>query len=309
MVGSRIPPIPLLRAFEAVSRHLSFTSAASELNVTQTAVSHQIRALEDRLGVRLFDRNRRKVELTKRGVRLLPAVQGALLALERAIDELDVAHPKLSVTTTPSFGARWLAPRLARFMQDQPGLELTIRHSTQRLDLNHHQLDVAIRWGGGNWPDGDGELLVDAPLVMVCRREYAEELDLHAPRDMCRATLLVEDRVMRSWLAKAGLQPAEAKSVIAFDDENAMIQAIIDNQGIGFAPFCIVSGVMSAGDVVMPFGEAIVHRGGYRIIANPRSRADSEILAFKRFLAREMGRDLSEDRTRDVPQRPSERRT
>src|SRR5262249_9139156 len=141
-----------LRVFEAAGRLLSFTRAADELHVTQAAVSHQIRSLEEQLGQALFKRSTRRLELTAAGQRLLPAATSAFTTLERAIGDLRRSKATLAITTTPFVGARWLAPRLGRFAARHPEIELSIRHTNAVLDLAAEGLDIAIRTGAGRWP-------------------------------------------------------------------------------------------------------------------------------------------------------------
>src|SRR4051794_20430610 len=146
-MGERLPSLPALRVFEAAGRLLSFTRAAAELHVTQAAVSHQIRALEDQLGQPLFRRSTRRLELTAAGRLMLPAASSAFSTLERAVADLGRAKARLGITTSPFFGARWLAPRLGRFAGRHPGIEVSVRHTQAVLDLAAEGLDLGIRSG------------------------------------------------------------------------------------------------------------------------------------------------------------------
>src|SRR5262249_24935515 len=134
-MADRLPSLPALRVFEAAGRLLSFTRAAAELHVTQAAVSHQIRSLEEQLGQPLFTRSTRRLDLTAAGQRLLPAATAAFATLEGAIADLRRSKALLTVTTTTFFGARWLAPRLARFALEHPDIEVVVRHTNAVLDL------------------------------------------------------------------------------------------------------------------------------------------------------------------------------
>src|SRR6476661_224329 len=141
-----LPSLPALRVFEAAARHESFTRAADELSVTQAAVSHQVRALEEQLRLRLFERSTRRLDLTPAGRRLLPRLSHAFRLIEAAVEELRRGERVLTVTTVHSFGAVWLAPRLGRFMERHPRLEVQVRYSTALADFERDGVDVGIRW-------------------------------------------------------------------------------------------------------------------------------------------------------------------
>jgi LysR family glycine cleavage system transcriptional activator len=158
-MGRQLPPLNGLRAFEAAARHLSFTKAADELNVTQAAISHQIRGLEERLGVQLFIRRNRALLLSESGQAYLPALREAFDTIANATEKLqrrDEGGPLL-VSTTASFATKWLVPRLATFQQLHPGIEVQISTGVGLVDFQRDTVDVAIRWGLGSWPGVSSE--------------------------------------------------------------------------------------------------------------------------------------------------------
>jgi len=167
---NRLPPLNSLRAFDAAARHLSFTRAAEELHVTQAAVSHQIRSLEEYLGVSLFTRLSRSLELTPEGARYHPGVRMGFESLERATEELEHTDSKgrLMISTMPSFAARWLVPRMGRFHAQHPEIDLLISPSSVLVDFNREPVDVAIRYTRTP-PDGyhSTKLMTDA-VIPVC---------------------------------------------------------------------------------------------------------------------------------------------
>ena len=189
----RLPSLPAIRVFEAAARHLSFTKAAQELNVTQAAVSHQVRALEEQLGLALFRRTTRRLALTREGQRLQPAATEAFEILRRALTDIGRGEQVLSITTTPSFGARWLAPRLGRFAERHPDIELSVRHTQTVLDLGREGLDLAIRWGKGRWPGVESEMIGPAMRIVVGAPDYIRRLGLKKPADIAKATLLHDE--------------------------------------------------------------------------------------------------------------------
>jgi DNA-binding transcriptional LysR family regulator len=290
----RLPSLPALRVFEAAARHLSFTKAAQELNVTQAAVSHQVRALEDQLGVALFRRTTRRLALTREGLRLQPAATEAFEILRRALSDIGRGEQVLAITTTPSFGARWLAPRMGRFAERHPGIELSIRHTPAVLELGREGLDLAIRWGKGRWPGVESELIGPATRIVVGAPDYIRRLALETPADIGRATLLHEDtrEDWTEWLLVAGLDRALARRGIIFDDENALIQAVLDGQGLALMARSLAEGDLAAGRLVSPFDLTLAEGYGYYLVYEPQALSRPRNAAFRAFLMNEAARPV-----------------
>lgn len=297
-MSARLPSLPALRVFEAAGRHLSFTKAAGELHITQAAVSHQVRALEEQLGVKLFQRSTRRLALTPAGQRLLPATSEAFEMLGRAVADIGRSEQLLSITTTPSFGARWLAPRLRRFTERCPGVDLSIRHTQAVLDLRREGLDLAIRWGRGRWPGVTAELIGPAAMMVVGSPSYVAGLGLNAPPDLARAALLHDEtrEDWTEWLLVAGLDPALARRGILLDDENALIQAALDGQGLGLIARSIAAADLEAGRLVMPFDLPLAEGYGYYLVYEPGALARPKVAAFRAFLIEEAARSGAGDR-------------
>lgn len=286
------PSLPALRVFAAAGRHLSFTRAAEELHVTPAAVSHQVRALEEQLGTPLFERSTRRLALTAAGRRLLPAAVDAFAQLEEALDDLRRGEAVLSITTTPSFGTRWLAPRLGRFIERHPRLEIVIRHTNVSLDLARESLDCALRWGAGRWPGLEARLVVGSPMSPVAAPGYAARLRLDGPGDIGRAALLHFDcrEEWTEWLLRAGLDAGLARGGMVFDDENAMIQAALAGQGIALVAAAVVEGDVAAGRLAPVFGLPLPDGDGYYLVHAPGGLAVPKIAAFAAFLREEADR-------------------
>ena len=301
----RLPSLSALRAFEAAARLSSFTRAAAELHVTQAAVSHQVRLLEEQLGVKLFERTTRRLGLTAAGQRLLPAASAAFEGLARAVAEIGRGEQLLAITTTPSFGANWLAPRLGRFAEHHPEIELSIRHAKALLDLRREGLDLAIRWGKGRWPGVEAELIGPSALAVVGAPAYLKRLKLKAPADVARATLLHDEthEEWSEWLIVAGLDPALAKRGIVFDDENAMIQAAIAGQGLALEPRSVASAGIAAGRLAIPFDLSLAEGYGFYLVYPPGALKRAKVAAFRAFLLGEAARD------RELSSPPSASRT
>src|ERR1700756_118684 len=190
---ARLPSLNGLRAFEAAARHLSFTQAASELNVTQTAISHQIKRLEEELGLRLFVRKNRALALTPKAKAYLPGVRAAFNDLRLATDQLLRKDDDnvLTISTLASLAAKWLLPRLTAFQEAHPGIDVRITTSTALVDFKDGGVDAAIRYGRGNWPGVRAEWLMADELFPVCSPSLLKgEKPLHCPEDLAQHTLL-----------------------------------------------------------------------------------------------------------------------
>src|SRR6202034_3109368 len=211
---ARLPSLNGLRAFEAAARHLSFTVAASELNVTQTAISHQIRRLEEELGVRLFVRQNRALTLTAEARDYLPGVRAAFNDLRLATDRLlrkDNDHV-LTVSTLASLAAKWLLPRVSAFQEQHAGIDVRITTSTSVVDFKSGDVAAAIRYGRGQWPGLRADWRMADQLFPVCSPAWLTgDKPLRCPEDLADRTLLHSsggyDDDWRLWLTAAGLPP------------------------------------------------------------------------------------------------------
>lgn len=287
------PSLPALRVFAAAGRHLSFTLAATELNVTPAAVSHQIRALEEQLGVALFERSTRRLALTAAGRQLLPPAAEAFEMLARALADVRRGEAVLTVTTTPSFGARWLAPRLGRFVEKHPRIEVSIRHTKVSLDLAREGIDAALRWGRGSWPGLEAELIGPSAHAPMATPEYAEKFALRGPSDLARAKLLHDDcrEDWEDWMLRAGLDPAPARSGQVFDDSNAMIQATLAGQGVGLLSPALVQADLDSGRLVQVADLPPEEGYGYYLVTTPATTGTRKVAAFRAFLHAEAKRE------------------
>jgi DNA-binding transcriptional LysR family regulator len=283
---STLPSLPALRVFAIAGQTLSFTRAAEILNVTQAAVSHQIRVLEEQLGTPLFQRTTRSLHLTQAGQQLLPAATAAFAQIEKAVATLRRSQNVLAITTTTSFGARWLAPRLPRFADLHPEIEISVRHTETPLDLAAEGLDLAIRGGLGKWPGLTSELVGSAVTIPVASPDYVRRLDLTAPIDLARATLLHDgDRTdWREWLLVAGLDPTLARSGPVFDDENVLIELAMAGQGAALSVGSVAEALLRGGRLVALFDGEVTLRYGYYLAYPPGALALPKVAAFRRFV-------------------------
>src|SRR5256885_10288828 len=213
---ARLPSLNGLRAFEAAARHLSFTQAASELNVTQTAISHQIKRLEEELGIRLFVRQNRALALTPEAKEYLPGIRAAFNDLRLATDRLkrrDNDHV-LTISTLASLAAKWLLPRLSAFQQAHPGIDVRITTSTGLVDFKSGDVDAAIRYGRGQWPGVRADwLMADQLFPVGSPALLSGNKPLRCPEDLAHHVLLhsINEDDWRRWLTAAGLPTCTSK--------------------------------------------------------------------------------------------------
>jgi LysR family transcriptional regulator, glycine cleavage system transcriptional activator len=289
---TRLPSLNGLRAFEAAARHLSFTEAASELNVTQTAISHQMRRLEEELGIRLFVRQNRALALTPQAKAYLPGVRAAFSDLRLATDRLlrrDDDHV-LTVSTLASLAAKWLLPRLSAFQEAHPGIDVRITTSTTLVDFKSGDVDAAIRYGRGHWPGLRADWLMADQLFPVCSPALLNgDKPLLCPEDLANHVLLhtsgaTEDD-WRLWLTAAGLSPRISKHPdITFDLTFMSVQAAIDGIGVAIGRTSYVEADIAKGRLLVPFKVTLPADAGFYLVS-PEARADSPKLgAFRQWL-------------------------
>ncbi len=253
-----LPPLNGLRAFEAVARHLNFTRAAAELNVTQSAVSHQVRNLESFLGTDLFTRAGGKLSLTAAGQALLPDISEAFTAIQRAAASLKAANGErpLCLVTRPHFASRWLAPRLVRLWQRHPGFDLRIQHSNAPADLTSGEVDLAIEWRRKDTVDATARLLVEGDLIPVCSPQLVNgTTPVRQPADLAGHALLHgnDAQAWQDWLALAGVPGLAARRNHVFDDTNVRHEAAVAGEGFSLACPHLIADDLAAGRLVCPF--------------------------------------------------------
>lgn len=266
-VKRRLPSLSALRAFEAAARHGSFKRAAEELAVTPTAISHQIRSLEEHVGFAMFERRTRKIVLTAAGAELFPVLRDGLDAFAAMLDRLAQRRSRTQVTisATTAFTARWLVPRVARFQAMHPDIDLHLQASDEVVDLHHAGADLAIRYGQGPYPGFTAEeLLVDrfAPVANPLLR-------VTSPADMASVPIIEfewrrhhpANPTWKRWFEAAGLGATTAPAQLRFSDESHAIQSAIAGQGIALASLVLVADEIAAGRLVQPFGPILpAHR-------------------------------------------------
>lgn len=291
-----LPPLDLIQGFEAAARTLSFTKAAEELFITQSAVSRQIRGLEDHLGVALFERRPRSLVLTEQGRVLHRAAAEFLERLQATTDQLraDGGAPQLTVTTTGGFASLWLIPRLRTFTALHPDVDVRISASYKTVNLERSLVDVAVRYCKEEEAPEGAVRLFGEELVPICSPVLVRERDhpLRAISDLKHHALLHMEEARDlmdwdTWLAAhghGGLRPAAS---IRFDSYEGMIQAALSGQGVAMGIGRLVSGLIEAGKLVAPFCKTVTGTRSYFIIRSTNTRTRPHVQAFVDWLVEE----------------------
>jgi len=295
-MARHLPPLHALRAFEAASRHLSFTKAAEELNVTQAAISHQVKTLEERLGMVLFQRLNRSLILTAAGQQYFPPVQEALDIIAHATDRLH-RHDQsgaLTLSTMDSFAANWLVPRLGRFRDIHPDIDVRISTNDESLDLLRANIDMAVRYGHGDWPGNRIDKLMSENVFPVCSPKLIEKYarmgtPLKTPADLAHVTLLHDDMRVdwRMWLMAAGVDNVDPDRGLSFEHSNLVLQAALQGDGVALARSALSSWEMKSGRLVKPFDLTLPATFAYYIVSPEPYAGRPKIKAFRNWLLSE----------------------
>ncbi|MEQ1716239.1 MAG: transcriptional regulator GcvA [Hyphomicrobium sp.] len=296
-MSRRLPSLNALRAFEAAARHESFTKAATDLNVTQGAVSHQVKALEAELGLKLFLRESKRLILTEPGRAYLQVVRDAFDRLAAGTEHLLQRENAgvLTVSMSPNFAAKWLIHRLGDFVSAHPGIELRVSAAIHHVDFAREDVDIAIRHGEGDWPGLHVTRLCTEALFPVCSpRLMRGRKPLQCPADLQRYTLLHsrERNDWGAWLKSAGIADIDASRGMVFNQMSMAIDAAADGQGIALARTALATWDMRAGRLVKPFGPILVVPYAYYIVC-PKATADRpKVASFRNWLMSQADADL-----------------
>lgn len=295
-MSRRLPPLTSLRAFEAAGRHLSFTKAASELTVTQAAISHQVKSLEEHLGTPLFLRQPRRLELTRAGKTLLPVVRRAFNQIGDAVAGIANAasSAELTVRLAPSFAAKWLSPRLDDFRRRHPNISLSLTHSNKATNFRRESIDVAVTYGTGKWPGAVAEEVLRLDFYPVCAPQLEQaQFPLDTVANLRHYTLLhdADHQNWADWLKLADAVDVDASRGTVMDDTNVLIQAAIDGLGVALCSTHFVAGELAAGRLVRPF-DTVLHTDYAYYIVCPRKHLNRpEVLAFRDWLLTQSAND------------------
>jgi LysR family transcriptional regulator, glycine cleavage system transcriptional activator len=294
------PPLNALRAFEAAARHLSLTKAASELNVTPGALSHQIRGLEEHLGLRLFDRGVRSIALTAAGKALHPGLQAGFLHIREALASLQrVGDARvLVVSAPPGFTSKWLAPRLYRFSMAYPDIDVRVSSSIKNANFTTDGVDVALRnlaVSAAQDETLDVEKLIDLSLVPVCSPAVAENLG-PLPDMLKRAPLIHDDSLAgranmptwADWFAAAGVTDADVSHGLRFNSADHALDATVEGAGVLLALDALAHDDLRTGRLIAPFALTLPSGRCYAFVCPKRRRDSANVRAFRAWLREEV---------------------
>ncbi len=297
----RLPPLNSLRAFESTARHLSFTNAADELNVTAGAVSQQVKVLEDYLGLALFKRQNRMILLTQEASLFLPYLTEGL---DKFVEGLDAIHnaqanKPLTITLPPTFAARWLMPRLMSFQKLHPEIDVRIDATYKVVDIINEDIDAGIRFGSGDYAGMDSDFLFSQDVIPVCSPTLLKQgLGLETPENMKNFTLLHCDFFLNTdsqrqpdwdmWFAMAGVEGVDTTRGVHFIQHDLLVQAAIEGQGVALVASVSASKALEDGLLIQPFESRIPLDNSYYFVYPKMKSSLPRIVAFRKWLLEEV---------------------
>ena len=303
--SQRLPSLNALKVFWAAARHGSFVKAASELHVTPSAVSLQVRQLEEELGVKLFERTARGLTLTGSGQKVLPDIASAFERLQdsfAALNESTHGGSMLTVSAAPSFATKWLLPRLSRFLAENPEIEVSLRATVELADFERSEADIGIRYGRGDYPGLVTELLLREMVFPVCSPDLLADRKKQSTTEILSAlTLLHDDSTGESealpgwkmWLLAAGVEGVDWRKGSHFDQSALAIEAAAGGLGVTLAPAVLVEGDLASGRLVRLDTAELSEPFAYHLVY-PSDRSDREaVKAFRAWLFAELNPPLN----------------
>lgn len=287
----RIPVGPL-RAFDVAARNLNLSAAAQEMNVTHAAVSRQVKQLEQRLGVQLFERLPRGLKLTAHGALLAEGTRQAFDRLASALEDVSIpaVRRKLTISTFASLSARWLMPRVQAFATLFPDVDLQVVTSTRLVDFARDDVDIGIRFGAGHYPGLHVIPLFQPRDIVVCAPSLLKRgPKLEVLADLNHHALLHDDSYQSwtRWLAAAGVKEVNPRRGVICGDRNSMLQAALEGQGIALASAVFVANELAAGRLIQVFSNTIASEFAIYAVCLPRRLNDPLIAGALQWLARE----------------------
>ncbi|MCM2679100.1 transcriptional regulator GcvA [Echinimonas agarilytica] len=288
-MSRRLPPLNALKAFEAAARQMSFTKAAEELFVTQAAVSHQIKSLEEFLGLKLFRRKNRSLLLTEQGQSYFQDIKEVFTQLHEATDRVlaSTAKGALTVSVQPTFAIQWLVPRLSEFNVLHPDIDVRIKAVDQDEGSMTDDVDIAIYFGKGKWPGLVADKLHEELLVVVCAPQLLEgDIPLNTVDDLNRHILLhdIDRKDWKAWLKMMSVDTSKASYGPIFSHTALVIQAAVHSQGVGLVNSVLAQPELLSGRLVCPLSEALTSEDSHYLVCE-ESQADlGKIKAFREWM-------------------------
>ena len=297
----KLPPLNFIEGFEAAARHLSFTKAAAELFLTQSAVSRQIKALEDQLGVQLFERRTRALSLTPEGEALFQTVADVLRRIEETTQRIQgrAEERTFTVTTTPAFASLWLIPRLVGYTRENPKVDVRISASTELVDLERSGIELAVRYSG---PQAAGIKLFAEEVFPVCSPSLLRDAKrpLATPADLQLHVLLHYADLSRStpaldwsmWLQSVGLPNLEPAGALHFSHYDQIVLAAVNGQGVALGRSPLIRRFIREGTLLAPFDNKFVAARAYYVIASKSSERNTDVKNFVSWLQAEAKQEI-----------------
>jgi LysR family transcriptional regulator, glycine cleavage system transcriptional activator len=288
-MARRLPPLNALKAFETAARHLSFTKAAEEMYVTQAAISHQIKALEDHLGLKLFMRKNRSLLLTEEGQSYFLDIKEIFLQLHESTEKLLARGAKgsLTVSLQPSFAIQWLVPRLNQFSEQHPDIDVRIK----AVDLDEGSLtddvDVAIYYGRGSWRNLHADKLHTEYLLPVCSPLLLNSTKpLQEPTDLQYHNLLHDGsrRAWKAWFTTQNFKHFNVNQGPIFSHSSMVLQAAIHGQGVALAHNVLARPDINSGRLIVPFNHVLISKDAYYLVCRESQTELGKITAFRQWM-------------------------
>lgn len=291
----KLPPLNALRTFESAARHLSFSKAASELNVTPGAISQQIKTLEQQLDTRLFERLNRQILLTDSGQLLLPQLTESFRLMSEAVETVEKQQhdEPLNITAPPSFVSKWLIPRLHLFNKKHPEINVRIDASTRLVDFERENIDIGIRFSQHENPDLVSSHLMSLKIIPVCSPALLEENPaIGNPSNLNQSTLLHYENSQAEltwpdwnmWLATVGIEGINTSRGIIFNQTDLMIQAALEGQGLALIATVYANNDIENGKLVQPFGQSMPIEFSYYLVSSPYKSRREKVRLFKQWM-------------------------
>ncbi|MEH6578076.1 MAG: transcriptional regulator GcvA [Amphritea sp.] len=289
----RMPPLNALKAFEAAARHLSFTKASEELSVTQAAISHQVRTLEEYFGITMFNRTHQRLTLTEAGRAYLPKLTQAFDLVAEGYKDLhkEKQFSILNIKAPSSFSVQWLVPRLTQFQQKNPHVDIRLSAQDNDFDFFPEAFDIEIRYLLGDNDDPNGTLLFREEIFPVCSPELLNgDNPLREPADLARQTLLhinfyPEDWEM--WLQQAGVSDIDYERGHRFDQSVLTLKAAVQGLGVAMGRTPIVNQKIASGSLVEPFKDRLISKGGYWLTIKTDLESRKHVEEFRNWILEE----------------------